>query len=154
MSKSDTETIHVIHLPVDATYKVINVKKNDIHKELIIITWVSEKEYQKLKHGEELWIRRGNQDFYINPDDIFCFGDINFNEGSKDCDELDTFNWLDNLVAKGIGIPSNYNYDKHECKSKFRFYQITETFKNSVLCRYFHACLGKPQYTLIFREMK
>lgn len=154
MSNLDTETIHIIHLPVDDTYKVINVKKNDIHKELIIMTWISEKEYQKLKHGDELYIKRGNQDFYINPDDIFCFGDINFKEISRDCNDLDTFNWLDNLVAKGIGIPSNYNYDKHECKSKLKCYQITETFKNSTLCRYYHGCLGKPKYTLIFRETK
>ena len=152
--KSSTEGIvHTIQMPVDPTYKVISVHQNPVNKELFIITGISELEHKKLKSLNDLHIIRGNCTFHITPDDVLCFGDIDFHEGSNDCKELDTFNWLEHLFAKGIGIPSRYNYDKHECTSPINKYLITETFRNSTLCRYLHGCLGKPQYTLIFREL-
>ena len=141
-------------MPVDPTYKVISVHSNPDAKEIFIITGISELEYKKLKNLNDLRIVRGNCNFYITPDDVLCYGDIDFHEGSEDCRELDTFNWLEHLVAKGVCIPSKYNYDKHECTSRIKCVTYTETFRNSVLCRYLHGCLGKPQYTLIFREIK
>ena len=141
-------------MPVDPTYKVISVHKNYNGKELFIITGISENEYHKLKKSEDLNITRGNCKFHITPDDVLFFGDIDFHEGSDDCKELDTFNLLEHLGAKGVGIPSRYNYNKHECTSPINKYLITETFRNSTLCRYLHGCLDKPQYTLIFREIR
>lgn len=141
-------------MPVDPTYKVISVHNNFNVKELFIITGISELEHKKLKNLNDLHIVRGNCEFYITPDNVLCFGDIDFHEGSDDCIELDTFNLLEHLGAKGIGIPSRYNYNNHECTSPINKYLITETFRNSTLCRYLHGCLGKPQYTLIFREIK
>ena len=155
MSKLSTEGIvYTIPMSIDPTYKVISVHKTSITKEIFIITGISENEYHKLKKAENLNIVRGNAKFNITPDDILCFGDIDFHEGSDDCKELDTFNWLEHLGAKGVGIPSRYNYNMHECISPVNKCLITETFRNSSLCRYLHGCLGKPQYTLIFREIK
>lgn len=139
---------------VDPTYKVISVHRNSVVSELFIMTGINEREHKELKNLKELYIIRGNCEFHITSDDVLCYGDINFHEGSDDCKELDTFNWLEHLGAKGVGIPSRYNYDKHECTSPINKYLITETFRNSTLCRYLHGCLGKPQYTLIFREIK
>lgn len=154
MSKSNIETeIHTIQMPIDPTYKIISTKVNPVNKELFIITGINEKEYNNLKQNNDIILKRGNAEFNITPDDIFCFGDIDFHEGSDDCKELDTFNWLEQLVAKGITIPAHYNYNKHECTTNKIFYLITETFRNSVICRYLHGCLGKPKYTLIFREV-
>ena len=141
-------------MPIDPTYKVISARKAGNVKELFIMTGINELECKKLKALNDLNIVRGDSKFHITPDDILCYGDIDFHEGSEDCDQLDTFNWLDNLGVKGISIPSRYNYDKHECTSNNKFCIWTETFRNSTLCRYLHGCLGKPQYTLIFREMK
>jgi hypothetical protein len=141
-------------MPVDLTYKVINIHHNSVVSELFIMTGISELEHKKLKNSFDLHIVRGNCEFDVTPDDVLCYGDIDFHEGSDDCKELDTFNWLEDLSAKGVGIPSRYNYDKHECTSPINKYLITETFRNSTLCRYIHGCLGKPQYTLIFREIK
>ena len=140
-------------MPVDPTYKVISVHENHYAKELFIITGITELEHKKLKNLNDLHIVRGNCEFHITPDDVLCYGDIDFHESSDDCKELDTFNFLEHLVAKGIGIPSRYNYDKHECISPINRYLITETFRNSVLCRYLHGCLGKPKFTLIFRKI-
>ena len=141
-------------MPVDPTYRVISVHNNPSVKELFIITGISELEHKKLKNLNDLNIVRGNFKFHITPDDVLCFGDIDFHEGSDDCKELDMFNWLEHLGAKGVSIPSRYNYNNHECTSPMKHYLYTETFRNSTLCRYLHGCLGKPQYTLIFREIK
>lgn len=155
MSKLSTEgIIHIIPMPIDPTYKVISVHVNPDAKELFIITGISELEYKKVKSLNDLHIVRGNAEFHVTPDDVLCYGDIDFHEGSDDCKELDTFNWLEHLVAQGIGIPSRYNYDKHECTSPINKYLITETFRNSTLCRYLHGCLNKPKFTLIFREIR
>lgn len=141
-------------MPIDPTYKVISTRKSGSAKELFIMTGISELECKKLKDLNDLNIVRGDFRFHITPDDVICYGDIDFHEGSEDCEQLDTFNWLDNLGTKGVSIPSRYNYDKHECTSPNKFCLWTETFRNSTLCRYLHGCLGKPQYTLIFREIK
>lgn len=145
---------YIIPMPVDPTYKVVSVQNNFSGKEIFIITGISELEHKKLKNLNDLHIIRGNCEFHITPDNVLCFGDIDFHEGSDDCKELDTFNLLEHLGAKGIGIPSKYNYNNHECTSPINKYLITETFRNSTLCRYLHGCLGKPQYTLIFRELR
>ena len=153
--KSGTEVKEfIIPMPVCPTYRVISVHDDKVRKELFIMTGINEKDYHKLKHGDNISIERGEQNFTVLCDDVLCFGEIDFHEGSDDCKELDTFNWLDNLGVRGIGIPSRYNYDRHECTSPIDKYLITETFRNSTLCRYIHGCLGKPQYTLIFRELK
>lgn len=155
MSKLSTEIKErVIQMPTDKTYRVISLRKTPIYKELFIITGISELEYKKIKASDNLNIIRGNVKFNITPDDVLCYGDIDFHNGSEDCDTLDTFNWLEQLYVKGICIPANYDYDNHQCVTKYKRIMYTETFKNSVLCRYYHACLGKPKYTLIFREIR
>lgn len=141
-------------MPVDPTYKVISVHNNYNVKELFIMTGINELEYKKLNNLNDLHIVRGNFKFNITPDNVLCFGDIDFHEGSEDCKKLDMFNWLEHLGVKGVSIPSGYNYDKHECTSPINKYLTTETFRNSTLCRYLHGCLGKPKFTLIFRELK
>ena len=146
--------VHTIQMPIDHTYKVISCHKNPVIKELFIITGITETELNKLRHNQDLKIKRGKFEFNVSPDDVLCYGDIDFHEGSDDCKQLDTFNWLEHLGVKGVSIPSKYNYDKHECTTDRKSFLWTETFRNSTLCRYFHGCLGKPQFTLIFRELK
>ena len=141
-------------MPVNNTYKVISVHDSPIIKKTFIMTGINETEYEKIKSLNELTIVRGDYKFHITPNDVICYGDIDFHEGSEDCEQLDCFDWLDNLGFKGVSIPSRYNYDKHECTSPIKSYLWTETFRNSTLCRYLHGCLGKPQFTLIFRKIK
>ena len=141
-------------MPIDPTYKIINTRYGPGIKEVIIMTGITKNEYEKIKRSEDLYITRGNNKFRIMCDDIFCYGDIDFHDGSEDSEQLDTFNWLDDLGSKGINIPSKYDYETHTCIPFGKFITYTETFRPSTLCRYFHGCLGKPQYTLIFRELK
>lgn len=146
--------VRTIPMPTDNTYRVISSHKSPVLNELFIMTGISEAEVNKLRHNHDLKFKRGEFEFNVTPDDVLCYGDIDFHEGSDDCKELDTFNWLEHLGTKGVGIPSRYNYDKHECTTDRRSVLWTETFRNSTLCRYLHGCLGKPQFTLIFRELK
>ena len=146
--------VRTIPMPTDNTYKVISCHKNPVINELFIMTGISEAEVNKLRHNQDIKFKRGEIEFNVSPDDVLCYGDIDFHEGSDDCKELDTFNWLEHLGAKGVGVPSRYNYDKHECTTDRKSVLCTETFRNSTLCRYLHGCLGKPQFTLIFRELK
>ena len=141
-------------MPIDPTYKIISVHASSLCKELFIMTGITEKQYHAIKHGDVIHITKGNLDADINPDDVLCFGTIDFHEGSEDSKQLDTFNWLEHLGAKGISIPSRYNYDRHECTSPKKIVLYTETWRNSTLCRYLHGCLGKPEYTLIYREIR
>lgn len=146
----------IIQMPVDPTYKIIAIRNNPSNKELFIILGITENQYNKIKtltEGDSIKIVKDNCEFEVYAEDIFCYGNIDFHEGSDDCKKLDTFNWLEYLDLQGVGIPSKYNYDKHQCIGTNKGFYITETFRNSTLCRYLHGCLGKPEFTLIFREI-
>lgn len=154
MSKLNTKTgLWTIPMPTIDTYCVICSKKRGTSdKELYIITGIDEKDYNRIKRESTINIQRGKEHFSVVPDDVVCYGEIDYREGSEDCEILDSFNWLDDLVAKGISIPSDYNYDNHECVSPKHFIRWSETFVISKVCRYLHGRLGKPKYSLIFRE--
>lgn len=154
MSNLNINEMITIPMPILGKSIVINSKKNSaLTKEVIIMTNITEDEYNTIKKGQKLIIARDFKEYTIEPDDIYCFGVIDFTEGSADCVELDSFKWLDNLDFQGKCIPSRYNYKTHECVSPIKKYLYTETFRNSTLCRYLHGCISKPNLTLIFRQI-
>lgn len=149
------QEMKTIPMPIDATYKVIHVKKCVAgQKEIIIMTGISERECATIRSGHTLFIKRGNQQFRITETNLYCFGHIDFTPGSEDETVLNEFNWLDDLDMQGVCIPARYNYEKHECKTPINCYQYTETFKPADVCRYIHGCLNKPEFSVIFREEK
>ena len=155
MLKSNTnDTVRTISMPINGSYKVISSNKSRTCRKLIIMTGISEKDVDRIEHNKSIKLKRDNFEFNISPNDVICYGDIDFKEGSEDCETLNDFNWLDNLGIQGVSIPARYNYDKHECTTDRNILLWTETFKISTLCRYFHGCLGKPKFTLIFEETK
>lgn len=156
MLKSNSkEKIYTIPMPIDKTYKLIVSRKiNTRNIESIIITGINEKEYKLIKEGKDINIVRGDFGFNISSNNVICFGIIDFNNNSEDCEILDGFDWFNKLIAKGIDIPSKYNYEKHECSSPIKHCLWTETFKISTYCKYLHGCLGKPALSLIFRQIK
>ena len=154
MSKKSIEKeLYRIPMKRDNEYRVISVHKQGRSKCAFIITGINEKEYKSLNETETLNIVREHHEFTIYQDNVICYGDINFNNGSEDCEALDEFNWLDNLIFKGVPIPSNYDYETHECVSNKKTPLSTETFRISTFCRYLHSCIGKPKFTLIFMEI-
>lgn len=148
------EREYLIDMPIDETYKIVCAKKKDAtHREVIYMAGISEKKNSLLRNNKEIVLTFGKDEFKINPDDVYCHGKIDFNPGSLDCIEIDSFNWLDGLEMQGICVPSKYNYEKHQCSSPINKYLYTETFRPSVICRYLHGCLGKPEHTVIFRRI-
>jgi len=153
MLKSDiNRMVRTISMPIKGSYKVISSNKSRTGSKSIIMTGISEKDIDKIEHSKSIILRRDNSEFNISPNDVICYGDIDFKEGSEDCETLDSFDWLDTLGVKGISIPARYNYDKHECTTDRNILLWTETFKISTLCRYLHGCLGKPKFVIIFTE--
>lgn len=145
----------IIKLPVREDYYTIVDKTNiDKRHESVMISYITEEDEKAIDNGFSIAIKRGNLMFHIDPEDIYCYGDINFANGSKDMDVISSFNWLDHLGLRGICVPANYNYNKHECKSINKKPMWYDTTKPEVVAKYAHAFIGKPKLTIIFRNVR
>lgn len=114
------------------------------------MTYITEAEELELDKGKQLILKRGNRNFTVDKNNIYCYGNVDFSEGSDDMKQIATFSFLDYLGAVGIHIPSDYHYDTHECHSPLRCYRWTETWRPEVLAKYAHGCLGKPERIVLF----
>lgn len=123
------------------------------YKEVISIAEITENQKNQLKHNLHVGLEdnKGNK-FFVEPENVYCFGDIDFKDGSDDLKTLDTFNWLDDYTLRGVIIPADYDYETHTCYSPIKYYRNTETTKPSKLCQYFHGLLKKPKYVIIFKQ--
>lgn len=140
-------------MPIFQDYHIL-VSRTDVnHKEQVIMTYITEEEEQKLDESKELVIERGNMIFKVHHNNIYCYGEVNFKEGSDNCKQIATFNFLDYLGWKGIMLPSDYHYDTHECHSPLTSYRWYETWQPDVLARYAHGCLNKPERIVLFRRL-
>lgn len=117
------------------------------------MTYITEEEEQELDKNNTLTLKRNNIIFQIHSNNVYCYGEVNFKEGSDDCKQIATFNFLDYLGWKGIMLPSDYHYDTHECHSPLTSYRWYETWQPDVLARYAHGCLNKPKRIVLFRRL-
>lgn len=118
------------------------------------MTYISEEEESLIDRGKTLNLQRGDAEFTIESYDIYCYGEVNFDLSSDDMYKIDNLNFLDYLKgASGYPICSDYDYESHTCKSPISCYRITETWHPSVLARYAHGCLGKPQRIVLFKHL-
>ena len=140
-------------MPIVQDYYILTSRTDAKRIEQVIMTYITEEEEQTLDNNEELIIERGEASFNIQGNNVYCYGEVDFNKGSDDCKKIATFNFLNYLGWKGIVIPSDYHYDTHECHSPLKSYRWTETWKPDVLARYAHGCLNKPQRIVLFRRL-
>lgn len=117
------------------------------------MTYITEEEEQQLDDGKEVTFERGSKSFQVHRDNVYCYGEVDFHEGSDDCKQIATFNFLNHLDWKGVVIPSDYHYDFHECYSPLTRYRWTETWSPDTLARYAHGCLNKPKRIVLFRKL-
>lgn len=144
----------IIDLPIrNDYYSMVSKKRLDKRTECVIMSYITEKEEELIDNGKTIVIKRGNTKFTINPANIYCYGIIDFHPDSEDIDIISTFNWLDHLIIRGICIPANYNYDKHQCLSINKKPMWFDTLRCDYLARYAHGFLGKPERTIIFRQI-
>lgn len=99
-----------------------------------------------------LFFERGNKRFSVTMRDIYCYGQIDFNDKNT-IEKINDFNFLDYLGASGIPIYSNYNYTTHSCYTPKRYCLYTETWSPLDLVKLAHGYLGKPQRILLFRQI-
>ena len=138
----------------DLTYQVMcSHSINKVEKELVIIIPITEKEEEHLDKGSLRTVKSGIT-FNIESSDIICYGQIDFSNKSDDYAILEEMRWLDYLGAKGLCIPSDYNYNEHCCYSPISRCRYTETFNPAKVSQYFHARLNKPQRCCIFKERR
>lgn len=143
---------HVIPMPIFKDYYVLISRKGMNYKEQIIMTHITEEEEQKLDNGKEIILKRDNISFHITINNTYCYGEVDFNKGSDDCEQIATFNFLNYLNEKGICIPSDYDYEHHVCNSPINKYRWTETWNPDDLARYAHGCLNKPNRIVLFKN--
>ena len=140
-------------MPIFQDYYILISRTNTGRKEQVIMTYITEEEEQKLDEGKELILKRGNASFQVHGNNIYCYGKVDFREGSNDCKQIATFTFLDYLELKGIALPSDYHYDTHECYSPLKSHRWYETWRPDVLARYAHGCLNKPERIVLFRRL-
>lgn len=140
-------------MPIFQNYYVLISYIDKKHKELVVMTYINEEEEQKLDNGEEVKINRGDKTFIIHRNNVYCYGEVDFRKGSEDCEEIANFSFLNFLGYKGVVIPSDYDYEHHECHSPIKYYRWTETWRPDVLARYAHGCLNKPKRIALFKRV-
>ena len=115
-----------------------------------IMTYLTKAEEVALDKKETIEITRGFRHFTISPRDIYCYGEIDFHNGSDDYKELAKMKFLSHLCFCGIWIEANYDYDRHCCYSPIKRKQWYDTTRPEVLSQYAHGILGKPRRCIIF----
>ena len=101
------QTIYIIPMPIFQDYYVLISRIDKSCREQVIITYITEEEEQQLDKGKQLTLERGNASFQVHGNNIYCYGNGDFNESSDDCKQIATFNFLDYLDLKGVMLPSD-----------------------------------------------
>lgn len=139
-------------MPSNKEYYVMTSRSSSNRsKESIIIIPITEADERRLDKGT-LHAVRGDQEFFILPDNIICYGKIDFSNSSEDLDTISNMNWLDHLVLKGVTVPSDYNYEEHCCYPPGKYIRYYDTTNPATIAKYVHACLGKPERCCIFKQ--
>lgn len=125
---------------------------NSKGKESIIMIPITEDDEQKLDKGS-LRVIIDSKEFFIFPNNVICYGEIDFSNDSEDMNTISNMNWLDHLTLRGVTVPSDYNYEDHCCYPPGKYIRYYDTTNPSIVAKYAHACLGKPQRCCIFKHI-
>ena len=141
-------------MPSGKKYYVMTSRSfsNRNSKELIIMIPITEDDEKRLDKGT-LHAFRGDQEFFILPDKIICYGKIDFSNLSEDLDTISNMNWLDHLILRGVVVPSDYNYEEHCCYPPGKYIRYYDTTNPAIIAKYAHACLDKPERCCIFKQI-
>lgn len=140
-------------MPIIPTYRVLTSHFEAKIKIQTIITHITKAEEKVLDTDGQITITRGSRTFVLSNRNTYCYGNIDFSEGSRDYDIMTTFSFINSLGFNGVFIPSNYDYDTHTCVSDKPFYKHYETWRAEPIIKYAHACLGKPELIAIFKQI-
>ena len=136
----------------DFPYCTIVSRIDKTKRKSIIITSITQDEENELDKNHSITIIRGKKKFNINPNDIECYGIIDFHSGSEDMDTIADFNWLDHLSFCGIWVPANYDYEEHCAYSTIKVPKWYDTTRPEIVAQYCHGIIGKPERCVIFKS--
>lgn len=144
-----------IFMPIIHDYQTLICRTiNGKEQHSVIMVPINEREELKFEQTGEISLVRGNIKFNIKAKDVYCYGEIDFSNGSEDMETISEFNWLDFMTERGVSVPANYNYEGHYCLTEGDDYKTYDTTKPEVVAKYKHALLGKPERVIIFRFIK
>ena len=78
---------------------------------------------------------------------------MNFKDNSEDYEQLAESPILNSIVANGVRMPANYDYDKHCCYTPKPYALTWETFRPELITQFKHGMLGKPRKCIIFKRI-
>jgi hypothetical protein len=139
-------------MPISRDYHILSYNKEPkIKKEMVVMTYISKEEEILIDKGETVILKRGKCTWLVYPNNVYCYGEVDFHTNSDDMKQIDTFNFLDYLGWSGIPVYSNYHYETHECCGTTRACGWTETWHPAIVAQYAHGCLDKPQRIVLFK---
>lgn len=139
-------------MPITPEYRLLCKQGEGINASLVFMTYISKEEEDLIDNlnNNTLILERGQKTFDIKINQIFCYGEVNFND-INDLNTIENFNFLSHLGAVGIHIYHNYDYNTHTCSSSRKSPFWTETWSPSEVARFAHGCLGKPERIVLFK---
>ena len=85
MSKLDTKKLYTIPMPFSKDYHIVDFNKiNRFCKEVVVMTSISKEEEDLLDEGKNIKINRGNRTFTVQATKLYCYGEVDFSDGSND----------------------------------------------------------------------
>lgn len=142
-----------IPLPTCQDYCILCSSANGGTIRRTIMIPISEQEEKRIDDIKDstLKFQRGDMSFSVRMGDIYCYGEVNFTN-EEDLNQIDSFDFLDHLGARGIYIWSQYDYKTHSCKAPNKRILWTETWSPAVVAQIAHGRLAKPQRILLFNN--
>lgn len=140
-----------IPIPIISEYQVLTYHTNKKRGEhLVIMCGITPKQEEALDNGETITVTKKdcirNHGFVINPKQVYCYGEVDFSDDSKDKQHIEDFKFLDSLSAGGYPIDS-FDYDKGILTGTWY-----DTWSPFTVCQLAHCHIGKPKRVAIFRE--
>lgn len=120
--------------------------------ECAIIAPLTKTQEDALDNGEEIILTVNTTTFKVSPHTCYCYGEIDFNDISDDLDVIASLKLFSNDMDCGVIIPANYDYTTHTAKSPDKYIRQYDTTNVADILQYYHACIGKPKRTIVFRH--
>lgn len=140
-------------MPFSKDYHIINSNRLDKNtREVVVMTPISDEEETLLDEGRDVKLKRGEYVFLVEAKKLYCYGEVDFHDGSEDLKQINDFNFLDHLNNfNGATICSDYDYEHHVCNSPVNYCRFVDTWQPAKLCQYAHGCLNKPDRIALFK---
>lgn len=140
-------------MPISQNYHILCRNKTNVRTVEVVMTHIDEREESFIDNLKDNIIKldRGERTFTISRRQIYCYGEVDFNN-EEDLKTIDGFKFLSHLGVAGQPIYANHNYHNHTCASPKNHALWTETWSPAYLARYAHASLNKPQRIILFYQ--